>query len=55
MSPEQAIQILDQVAKQVPATRETHGQIMQAIQVLSALVANSKLIVANEKTASQIK
>lgn len=34
MTPEQALALLDNAASQVAATRETHVQIQQAVEVL---------------------
>lgn len=39
MTPEQALQLLDQAAGMAPLNRQAHIQVQQAVQVLQALVA----------------
>lgn len=38
MTPEQAIQILDQVTASVALSRQQHQQVMEAIKVLQGLI-----------------
>jgi len=45
MTPEQALQILDQVTQNVAGTRKDHETIRQALEVLAKVVAP-----ANEET-----
>lgn len=46
MSPQQAIQMIDQALQQITATRQVHAQLTQALQVLGELV---------QKTAQPLK
>jgi hypothetical protein len=39
MTPDQALAFLSEISGQLPATREMHQRIMQALQVLAAAIA----------------
>lgn len=42
MTPEQALQVLDQVAQNVAGTRKDHETIRQAVEVLQQAIAKSE-------------
>lgn len=42
MTPEQALQVLDQVAQNVAGTRKDHETIRQAVEVLQKAIAKSE-------------
>lgn len=48
MTPEQAIQFIDQVTAQLTVNRQVHIQVIESIRVLKELVNKSKLEAINE-------
>ena len=49
MTPEQALQILDQAAASAPLTRREHLAVQEAVQVLSKLLESRKTNKPNDQ------
>lgn len=43
MTPEQALALLDQVCQTVPANRQVHAQIQEAVKILADVLKKQKL------------